>query len=231
MPEVIYQVTRFGKGFQGPGHTSLDRALEILEKKLKTIQGPYAARDEPNKTFDLDGMVAEARKRAPDLEVRKRLIIFGSDTGQHAIALRKNEREGSESPLITFTKQFIGQSKYRLGAAGPPGECDCSGLTMHAVDAVFHLKPPLQHKADFQMRDGRIFRFKDESKLRSGDFVFLNYGRLEEGQADHVEFYVEPGRTLGSRGSTDGVGFYDFDEDDAVCVLTYGRLKKEFTQV
>ena len=47
---------------------------------------------------------------------------------------------------------------------------------------------------------------------------------------DHVEFYVKPGQTLGSRGSTDGVGFYDFDEDDAMSVLRYGRLKKEFTQ-
>jgi hypothetical protein len=29
MAEVIYQVTRFGKGFHGPGQTSLDKALGI----------------------------------------------------------------------------------------------------------------------------------------------------------------------------------------------------------
>jgi hypothetical protein len=230
MAEVIYQVTQFGKGFHGPGHTSLDTALEILENKLSKITGPYAFRGKPKRTFELKEVLAEARKRAPRLDVRERLIIFGQDTGQHSIALRKTEREEEESPLITFVKRFKGQSKYKLGAPGPPGECDCSGLTMHAVQAVFRLNPALRHSADAQMKDPRIFRFQDESRLRSGDFVFLNYGRLPEGQADHVEFYVKPGQTLGSRGSTDGVGFYEFGEDDARCVLRYGRLKKEFTQ-
>jgi cell wall-associated NlpC family hydrolase len=228
MAEVIYQVTRFHKGFHGPGHRSLDTTLGILETKLKKITGPYAFRDKPNKTFDLKGALAEARKRAPKLEMRERLIIFGQDTGQHSIALRKTEREEGESPLITFAKQFDGEAKYKLGASGPPGECDCSGLVMKAVQTVFNLTLP--RTADNQMNDPRIFKFLDESRIKSGDFVFLNYGRLEEGHADHVEFYVKPGQTLGSRGSTDGVGFYDFDEDDANCVLRYGRLKQEFTE-
>lgn len=230
MGEIIYQVTRFHRGFQGPGQTSLDRTLEILEDKLKKIDGPYVFRDKPKKSFELNEVLAEAKKRVPKLDLRERLIIFGQDSGQPAIALRKSELDEVESPLITFVKQFEGQSKYKLGAPGPPGECDCSGLTMHAVQAVFDLSPALPHSADGQMNDSRIFKFKDESKLKSGDFVFLNYGRLEEGHADHVEFYVKPGQTLGSRGSTDGVGFYDFDEDDAMSVLRYGRLKKEFTQ-
>jgi NlpC/P60 family len=228
MAEVIYQVTRFHKGFHGPGHTSLDTALGILETRLKTITGPYAFRDKPKKTFGLKGALAEAKKRAPKLDMRERLIIFGQDTGQHSIALRRTEREELESPLITFAKQFEGKAMYKLGASGPPGDCDCSGLVMKAVQTVFHLNLP--RTADNQMNDPRIFKFLDESRLKSGDFVFLNYGRLEEGHADHVEFYVKPGRTLGSRGSTDGVGFYNFDEDDANCVLRYGRLKKEFTQ-
>jgi NlpC/P60 family len=230
MAEVIYQVTRFGRGFQGPGNESLDKAMEVLERKLDRIEGPYGFRGKPKEIFEREELLTEVRKRAPELDVRERLIIFGSDTGQRAIAFRKSEREDSESPLIAFAKKFIGQAPYRLGATGPPGDCDCSGLTMKAVDEVFHLEPPLKHKADFQMKDDRIFKFQDESDLRSGDFVFLHYGRLEEGEADHVEFYVEPGRTLGSRGSTKGVGFHDFDEDDAECVLAYGRLKKEFTQ-
>jgi len=228
MAEVIYQVTQFGKGFHGPGHTALDRALGILEKKLSKIMGPYKFRGGPNRTFELNEVMAEAKKRAPKLDVRERLIIFGQDTGQHSIALRKTEREGTESPLITFAKPFVGKSKYELGAPGPPGKCDCSGLVMHAVQAVFNLELP--RTADNQMNDRRIFKFQDESRLRSGDFVFLNYDRLPPGHADHVEFYVKPGQTLGSRGSTDGVGFYDFEEDDARCVLRYGRLKKEFTQ-
>ena len=89
MAEVICQVTRFHKGFHGPGHTSLDTALGILKTKLKTITGPYAFRDKPKKTFDLKGALAEAKKRAPKLDMRERLIIFGHDTGQHSIALRR----------------------------------------------------------------------------------------------------------------------------------------------
>ena len=229
MADVIYQVTRFGKGFHGPGHTSLDRALGILEKKLSKVIPPYRFRGGPKKAFDLDEMIEEVRKRAPKLDAPERLIIFGSDTGQHSIAIRKTLREEAESPLVTFAKGFIGKSDYDLGSEGPPGLSDCSSLTRNAVQAVFHLQPALQHKADFQMKDKRIFTFQDESRLRSGDFVFLNYGRLPEGEADHVEFYVGPGQTIGSRGSTHGVGFYDFDEDDARCVLRYGRLRKEFT--
>jgi cell wall-associated NlpC family hydrolase len=229
MGEVIYQVTRFHKGFHGPGQTSLEKALEILKDKLERITGPYAFREKPKKTFALNEVLAEAKKRAPKLDLRERLIIFGQDTGQHAVALRKTEREEGESPLITFVKRFEGKAKYKLGASGPPGECDCSGLVMKAVQTVFNVALP--RTADSQMNDPRIFKFQDDSRISSGDFVFLNYGRLEEGHADHVEFYVEPGRTIGSRGSTDGVGFYDFDEDDASSVLRYGRLKKEFTQI
>ena len=99
-------------------------------------------------------MLAEAKKRAPKLDLRERLIIFGQDSGQPAIALRKSELDEVES-LITFVKQFEGQSKYKLGAPGPPGECDCSGLTMHAVQAVFDLSPALPHSADGQMNDSR----------------------------------------------------------------------------
>jgi hypothetical protein len=228
MAEVIYQVTRFGKGFHGPGQTSLDKALGILEKKLSKVMPPYRFQGGPKKAFELDGMIEAVRKRAPKLDAPERLIIFGSDTGQHSVAIRKTLLGEEESPLVTFAKDFIGKSKYDLGSEGPPGLSDCSSLTMNAVEAVFHLTPRLQHKADFQMRDARIFTFQDESRLRSGDFVFLNYGRLPEGHADHVEFYVGPGQTIGSRGSTDGVGFYDFDDDDAMCVLRYGRLRKEF---
>ena len=35
MGEIIYQVTRFHRGFQGPGQTSLDRTLEILERQAQ----------------------------------------------------------------------------------------------------------------------------------------------------------------------------------------------------
>jgi hypothetical protein len=38
MAEVIYEVTRYHKGFHGPGHTSLDRAIGILENKLRLEQ-------------------------------------------------------------------------------------------------------------------------------------------------------------------------------------------------
>ena len=54
MGEIIYQVTRFHRGFQGPGQASLDRTLDILEDKLKKIDGPYVFRDKPKKSFELE---------------------------------------------------------------------------------------------------------------------------------------------------------------------------------
>jgi hypothetical protein len=226
MAEIIYQVTKFGEGFHGPGRTSLDLALPILKNKLDRTVGPYQFRGE-KKTFTQAEMIAEAKKRALKLRVGQKLVILGSDTGQPSFALRMWEREETESPLVTFSKQFVGKSPYRLGAPGPPNDSDCSGLTMNAVKNVY--KVSLQHKADLQMRDPRVVTFRDESRLRSGDFVFLNYGRLPAGEADHVEFFVKPGRTLGSRGSTNGVGYYNFGDDDASRVLRFGRLRKDLT--
>ena len=228
MAEVLYQVTKFGEGFHGPGRGSVDEALSVLGLKLDKIVGPYQFRGE-KKTFSQKEMLARMGKRAPKLKVGEKLVVMGSDTGQPSFALRKweIEEEAAESPLVTFAKGFVGKSPYLLGATGPPGVSDCSGLTLKAVQATYHVTLP--HMADLQMRDSHIWTFKDASALRSGDFVFLNYGRLSPGHADHVEFFVKPGQTLGSRGSTDGVGFYEFGDEDASRVLRYGRLKKEFT--
>lgn len=228
MDDVLYQVTKFGEGFHGPGRGSVDEALVILRAKLDKIVGPYRFRGE-TRTFSKEEILARVGKRAPKLKVREKLVVMGSDTGQPSFALRKWEVEdaAAESPLVTFARAFVGKSPYLLGASGPPGDSDCSGLTMKAVQEVYGVT--LVHKADSQMRDPRIWTFQDPGRLRSGDFVFLNYGRLPPGEADHVELFVKPGQTLGSRGSTDGVGFYAFGDDDASRVLRYGRLKKEFT--
>jgi len=173
-------------------------------------------------------MLEEVRKRADKLKAREKLVIVGSGTGQPAFSFRKWEVDdtSTESPLVTWSKQWVGDAPYVLGAPGPPGDCDCSGLTLKAVETVYG--PRLPHMADLQMRDSRVWTFRDEGQLRSGDLVFLNYGRLEADHADHVEFFVKPGQTLGSRPSTDGVGFYSFGSYDASRVLRYGRLKKAF---
>lgn len=203
MTETIYQVTKFGEGFNGPGRGTVDEALAVLKPKLDRIMGPYQFRG-AKKPFTQQQLLERLERRAPRLKVGEKLVVMGSDTGQPSFALRKweIEEEAAESPLVTFAKRFVGNSPYRLGATGPPGDSDCSGLTLKAVKKVYDIDLP--HKADFQMRDAHIWVFKDASRLRSGDFVFLNYGRLPAGEADHVEFFVKPGRTLGSRGSTGG---------------------------
>jgi len=228
MTETIYQVTKFGDGFHGPGRGTVDEALAVLKPKLDKIMGPYQFRG-AKRTFTKHQLLEQLERRAPRLKVGEKLVVMGSDTGQPSFALRKWEidQEAAESPLVTFAKKFVGKSPYRLGATGPPGDSDCSGLTLKAVKEVYDVSLP--HKADFQMRDAHIWAFREASRLRSGDFVFLNYGRLPAGEADHVEFFVKPGRTLGSRGSTDGVGFYNFGDDDASRVLRYGRLRKQDT--
>jgi cell wall-associated NlpC family hydrolase len=224
MAEIIFQVSKVGAGFQGPGTKSLKVAIERLGRKLQRLPGPYQLQDDPNTSFaTINQVLAVVEERAPTLKVGQKVVVMNTDTGRSPFALRKWEAEDSESPLVTFAKRFVGKSPYLLGAEGPPGKSDCSSLTMNAVKAVHGVA--LVHKADTQMRDDRIRKFRDASKLKSGDFVFLNYGRLPAGQADHVEFFVKPGQTLGSRGSTNGVGFYNFGDDDASCVLNYGRMK------
>jgi hypothetical protein len=66
MAETIFQVTQFGKGFHGPGQPSLEKALEILRKKLGKLIGPYQFRGGPKRTFELSGHRAACDRAAQD---------------------------------------------------------------------------------------------------------------------------------------------------------------------
>jgi hypothetical protein len=218
-----YQLTRYGEGFDERKRRTLAILLIRLNRHLRRIHGPYQINDQPAE-YGRKGVVAEVRKRFnehPNAEAR--YIIRGSRYDEAAWSVRSIEKVEQESQLVTWCQKFVGHSSYELGATGPPGLSDCSSTTQGAVKAVYGID--LVHSADAQSNDSRIEHFHDPGNLRSGDFVFLNYGRLNWPSADHVEFYVSPGKTIGSRPSTSGVNYYRFTSFDAARVITYGRLK------
>lgn len=221
--KLAYQLTRYGEGFDGRKRRLLGVVLGRLSLRLRHVHPPYTIDDHPV-TYDRKAVVNELRGRFEDHpNAEAKYVVKGSRYDEAAWAVRAVAKAEQTSALVTWVERFVGQSAYLLGAEGPPGRSDCSGTTRNAVKAVYGIDLP--HSADLQSKDGRIEHFHDPDDLRSGDFVFLNYGRLAWPHADHVEFWVEHGKTIGSRPSTEGVNFYRFSAYDATRVLTYGRLK------
>jgi cell wall-associated NlpC family hydrolase len=219
---LAYQITRYGVGFNGRKQRLLRTTLARLNRHLWRVSGPYTINGEGK--FTRKEVVAEVGKRFrahPNAQFK--VVVAGDKYDQPAWALRSVEKLQTTSPLVRFGEQYVGRSQYLFAADGPPGPSDCSGFTQHCVQHVYGVT--LAHSADLQSQDGRIDHFHDPADLQNGDFVFLNYGRLAWPHADHVEFYVGPGKTLGSRPSTDGVNFYNFGAYDSTRVITYGRWR------
>jgi cell wall-associated NlpC family hydrolase len=178
-------------------------------------KGPYSR---PEVRTKLRKLFEEAKRDT-------KFVVRGANYDTVAWAIRSVTIEVPKAPMIEWGKQYLGKSPYLLGATGPPGLSDCSAFTQNAARAVHSVT--LVHSAEIQARDDAHFRFFHEADdLEPDDFVFLNYGRKVWPAADHVELWVGKGRTLGSRPSTNGVNYYNFNSYDASRVTTYGRLKQ-----
>lgn len=224
MGDLAYQITRYGEGFDGRKRRLLSVAVNLLGLKLLRVNGPYQIVGE-EKLYHRPEVKDELTRRfRAHPNVQQKFVVRGKDYDQPAWSIRSIQRKPDRSPLVNWLAQFTGRSSYLLGADGPPGPSDCSAATQGAVKAVYGID--LVHSADQQMQDSRIEHFHDPDDCRSGDFVFLNYGRLNWPHADHVEFWVSPGLTIGSRPSTNGVNYYNFASYDRDRVITYGRLKR-----
>jgi cell wall-associated NlpC family hydrolase len=233
-----YQLTRFGAGFGGRdilGITLLSRRLR-RSLKLRT-SGELKARvelpDGKVNEFEHLDLKAAVWRNAHALKthgVGVRVITGSYNYDEPRFATRSvawDPPPPPEHPFITYGKTWIGHSSYMLGTSGPPPQAsDCSGFTMRVVDEVRGVQ--LVHQADAQMRDPRMWTFRDPAQLQSGDFVWLHYPNsrgLRWDQATHVEFFVSPGTHLGSRPSTNGVNYYRVQSWDYDAILCYGRLK------
>ena len=218
-----YQITLLGTGFSHRHKLVLGDALTRLSLHLLRVKGPYTIGDQTKEYTRPDLRVELRRRFTAHPNVEQKLVVKGSRYDDPTWAIRSTEVTPKMSPLITYGAQFVGRSSYELGADGPPGPSDCSSFTDKVANVVAGVD--LVHSADAQLADSRIEHFHDPGELQSGDFVFLNYGRKPWPDADHVEFWVRPGQTLGSRPSTNGVNYYRFSSYDEGRVITYGRLR------
>lgn len=228
--KLAYQITRFGMGFDGRKRRLLGVVLTRLAVHLVRIHGPFTINGDGS--YSRSEVVDELRNRYrehPNAEFK--CVVAGSRYDESAWAVRSVAKLEKVSPLVAWVSQYVGRSSYGLGETGPPGPSDCSSTTMNAVRSVY--KETLPHSAAQQATDDRIEHFHDPEDLRSGDFVFLNYGRLRWPEADHVEFWVGKRKgilwwrrwTIGSRPSTGGVNYYKWTDYDASRVVTYGRWR------
>lgn len=223
MALIRYQVTPFGEGFRKRHYLRVWRALFKLRMKLRRVDGPYKINDGPERT--LNGVIHYLRTHIQG-EINKRFVIEGSSYDQPKWVIRSVDitpPAPPTHPLIAWGEQWIGKSPYELYATGPPGPSDCSGFTLNAVKAVYKIDLP--HSAEEQQHDPRFDFFNNFDQVEQGDFIFLNYGRKSWPEADHVELWDSPGRTLGSRPSTHGVNYYSFGSYDEGRIVRIGRLR------
>lgn len=220
-PSIKYEVTQFGLGFNGPGQRWLERALRILRRKLRKIEGPYTI-DDPE--MPKDGQTKRNRKetisrvhyRMVHVKAGTKLIIRGKHYDQHAAAIRK-VYVAAPNPLVIAARAYIGD-RYVLGATPPPTS-DCSGLTLKVTQEVYKITLP--HMAYEQAQHPKMRIFHDAADLDPDDFIFYVYGRLGY-TIDHVALNVGGGKEIGARPSTGGVHVTDIDWDN---VVSYGRLQ------
>lgn len=225
--EVRYQTTRFGTGFRGAGTRWLGAAIGRLRLKLRKIDGPYSIDDggrepndgKPDRKYKRSEVLAEVKRRMAKARPGRKLIVRGAGGyDAPAFTIRKRAVVDPEHPFVTACKRLLG-SPYDMGGY-PPGPVDCSGATKWSVDQV--TGQDLPHSAEYQLKDDRVQKFHDADDLESGDFVFYNFGRKPAGLADHVAFFVKPGLEIGSRPSTNGVGYHSIDWP---FVIAFGRMK------
>ncbi len=221
---VRYEITRFGMGFEDRHPLKKDEVLPKLRDRANNLDAPYFIDgDSSGKRYNIEGLMQFVRNHIDALKPGERLVVKGDSYDQPKWVIKAVEVEPKGGQLVKWCEQFIGRSSYDLGAWGPPGPSDCSGMTGSAVEAVYGI--PIPHGAELQKNSERIRIFHDASDVEKDDFMFFNYGRLNWPDADHVEFVDKPGvRNIGSRPSTNGVAWYNLQSWDKDNILAFGRL-------
>jgi cell wall-associated NlpC family hydrolase len=114
------------------------------------------------------------------------------------------------------TAAAVRLAETQIGTPYVFGSTDCSGLTKWVFS---RLGVELPHNAQAQMQ---MTQPVSAEEARPGDLVYMNFGRLAPGIADHVMIYAGNGRAIGSQPSTNGVGYYQ--DITGMPVLGFGRI-------
>lgn len=223
MADMLYQVTTYGVGFNGPGQKFLGAAMTKVREKLREFAGPYhyqGSKQEHKRSEILDDLKDKASRGS----VGDKWIVKGKNYDQPGIAFRIIKDEPEEHPRIRYARRFLGGTRYVFGAIPSlplPSSSDCSGLVVRCVKETGDGELP--HSSDVIMNHGRVSTFQDVDNVESGDFIFYNFGRLAAGHADDITMVVRPGLQIGARPSRNGVAVFDMAPERG-WVLRYGRL-------
>jgi cell wall-associated NlpC family hydrolase len=206
-----YYVCQFGAGIQGRGTKRLRVAMYRLRRRCRNrATGPYHRQDHPKQVMPLPELADQVRKIMAEKKAPHKEVVRGSNYDEPAFSIISESVAPAKSPLVSALEPFVGRSSYSLGGSGPPGPSDCSGSTAYAAEKAYGVTLPHSALQQGNMPE-RFVYFTNPSEVRSGDFCWYTYtNRVGYGvnDYDHVDIYVRPGICIGSRPSTNGIGYY-----------------------
>lgn len=227
-----YQLQHIGE-HRGKFISELSEALDRMKEHTDELDNPYNLREGHTWQWGPDRQRIDAfniiqtrmhlAKEGNGLALRGHRPKDGRVAKNRQWAIWKTvQLEGPQ--LIQDALQVLGL-RYVWGAASEAVGFDCSGLVLDTTHDVTGILLP--HSADLQYHDDRIDLFHEVGKAKPGDYVFMHFGRLSAGHADHVGFYLDTRDgspyMLDTRSTSSPVGIRPIETE---AVLAYGRLEE-----
>lgn len=213
-----YQLQKVGND-RGPIIRDLKVAMERLREKMKPISGPLNLRETGDWDWGPDRTKPEAYKRVREKMAKGEpgdgVIIRGRPTATQYAIWKTQVVVGPY--IVQVARELVGL-RYVFGGESESNGLDCSGLTLVCYEKVGVVLP---HSADMQMHDGDVRLFNERAKLKKGDLLFYNFGRLSYPNADHVGIYIAEDRTIDTRSTSSPVGIRNIEWGS---ILHFGRV-------
>jgi cell wall-associated NlpC family hydrolase len=221
MPEG-FQVRRVGNPW-AKVHDQLSDAIVVWSTELDKLTEPVELYN-PSSGDWSSGMTAKdaqekTRLRLQNGPIGEKVRARGSDPDLKFAIRRTFASNGPDMIQAAYSQigvPYVWADEDPRG--GGSSGFDCSGLTKWCAEQE---DVGLPHSANAQMRDPQMRLFKDSGKLKEGDFIFYNYGRLAWDQADHVGLNIDGKKTIDTRSVSEPVAVRPIDFPN---VLSYGYI-------
>lgn len=213
----------------GPGHRFLGAGTRTLRKHFHHQDRPPYHFEGNKKEWSLPAIIKEVHRRMAEHEHDGfRLVVHNSNYDTAPYVIEWLQVEPPATAPVMWLENFVGKSGYQLGAGGPPGLSDCSQAVHNAVLETLKIQLGEQMTAESSGLDEKHFNFFTPSstmKVQPGDLCWFKYTDRAP-HYDHVEFYKGRGVNVGSRPSTNGVGYYHwvYDSYPDSSFKKFGRL-------
>lgn len=210
-------------------------AREDLRAKLERWRGPFEGAPGHTNAWGPERARGDIIDRAfqyvdaNDIGHRFKIRNGREPEMPHYVLQRAVDFAGDDVIDVLLTQQgvrYVFADINPRGAAGGPGEgFDCSGLFIWGYAQVGF--DGLPHQAEAIRLDSDTIEFRDESKCRQGDAVYMwfpNDRGISPGHASHIGAWVAKGRILDTRNPvTSPVAIRDIEYPN---VVSYGRVVK-----